>query len=142
MDNHTTCLHCQRPLHGRIGKKFCDAQCRNSYHNQHKRPDEKYMMKVNSALRHNRRILKDLSPEGKATVRRDILESMKFHFNYFHAIFPTQKGVYYLCYDYGYMPIVQPSVHSGQLVQKVLIIQKQDYMDQSFDPWKYLKTES
>ncbi|MCV9386998.1 hypothetical protein [Reichenbachiella ulvae] len=139
MDNTPLCLSCNRPLVGRIGKKFCDAQCRNSYHNQHKRPDEKYMQEVNSRLRQNRRILRDLCPEGKATVRRDILEALHFDFNQFTSIYPTQKGVYYLCYDYGYMPIVQNSTQTGHPTQKVLIIQKQDFMNQPFDPWKYLK---
>ncbi|PIB34564.1 hypothetical protein BFP72_03630 [Reichenbachiella sp. 5M10] len=142
MDNQPTCLHCHRPLHGRIGKKFCDAQCRNSYHNMHKRTGEKYMIRINSQLRQNRRILKDLCPEGKTTVRRDILEAKNFDFNFFNSIYPTTKGVYYLCYDFGFMPIVQPSSRSGQWVQKVLIVQKQDYMEQVFDPWKYLKTNN
>lgn len=139
MENKAYCLNCEKELVGRFGKKFCDAQCRNAYHNQHKRPDEKQMQGVNAHLRQNRRILKGLSPEGKATVRRDVLEAMGFDFGLFTSLFSTQKGVYYFSYEYGFMPIEEKSLNSGESIQKVLIIQRQDFMNQPFDPWKYLK---
>ena len=31
--NIKSCLHCNRPLHGRADKKYCDDACRNNYNN-------------------------------------------------------------------------------------------------------------
>lgn len=126
-----TCLHCEKRLFGRLDQKFCDAQCRNAYHNRHKRADERYMANVNAQIRKNRRILKDLCPEGKSTVRRTVLEERGYDYRYFSGIFESKAGVtYYLCYDFGFAPIHD----NGK--EKVLIIQKQNYMDDyQINPW-------
>ena len=125
------CNQCGKELLGRLDKRFCDVQCRNTYHNQHRQPDDQYIKLVNQQIRRNRRILKDLCPEGKATVRREILETMGYDFRYFSAIFRSAKLVYFICYDYGFSAI------SDNGKQKVMIIQKQNYMDQYvMDPWK------
>lgn len=134
MDNPSpkVCLKCGKPLTGRADKKFCDAYCRNAFNNQQKSSDEHYMQSVNSKIRKNRRILKNLSPEGKATVRKEVLDQLGYNYLYFSSIFRSSKGhVYYLVYDYGFSPIHE----SG--VEKALIIQKQDYMEKpSFDIWR------
>ncbi|WP_421877336.1 hypothetical protein [Marinoscillum sp.] len=130
------CLNCNEPLHGRAGKKFCDDQCRATYHNQHKRPYEEAIKRLNAQLRKNRTILKTLCPLGKATVRKEVLENMGFSFRHFSSLYGKPGKTYFLCYDYGYMPIVEQSSTSGEPVQKVLIIQQQEYM-KDFDPWKF-----
>ncbi|MEP0365723.1 MAG: hypothetical protein ABJN36_09575 [Cyclobacteriaceae bacterium] len=127
MDNLSpkTCIKCGKPLVGRTDKRFCDAYCRNSFNNQNKASDERYILQVNSQIRRNRRILKDLCPEGKSTVRRQILRGMGYDFRFFTNIYQSSKGAtYYLCYDYGLTPILD----NGK--EKVVIVQKQDYMDQ------------
>jgi hypothetical protein len=129
-----TCLHCERPLVGRKDKRFCDDQCRATYNNDKRYTSETHIRQVNSVIRRNRKILKSLCPVGKATVRRVELEEMGYNFNYFSHIFPSKGKVYYFCYDYGFTPIVE-----RETIQKVLIIQQQDYMKRAFDPWKYLK---
>lgn len=126
-----TCLHCEKPLLGRLDQKFCDAQCRNAYHNRHKRADERYMANVNAQIRKNRRILKDLCPEGKATVRREVLEIKGYDYKYYSGQFFTTNLTYYFCYDFGFAPIHD----NGK--EKALIIQKQNYMDQyQVNPWE------
>jgi hypothetical protein len=125
------CLQCKKPLVGRVDQKFCDAQCRNAFHNQHKRDDEQYISQVNTAIRRNRRILKDLCPEGKATVRREVLESKGFDYRYFSGTYATVKLIYYISYDYGFAAV------TDQGKEKALIIQKQNYMDNyQLNPWK------
>ncbi len=127
--NNRTCLQCGKALHGRLDQKFCDAQCRNTHHNQTKRADEQYIAKVNSAIRRNRRILKDLCPEGKAKIRREVLETKGFDYRYFSGIYEA-KLKYYLSYDYGFAAIMD----NGK--EKALIIQKQNYMDDyQINPW-------
>lgn len=123
------CVECGKILHGRTDQRFCADYCRNAYHNRFKRPDEQYIKEVNGRIRRNRRILKELCPEGKAMVRREVLEIKGYDYRYFSAIY-TAKKTYFLCYDYGFAPIID----NGK--EKVLIIHKQNYMDQYvLNPW-------
>ncbi|MFT6442270.1 MAG: hypothetical protein ACJASM_001814 [Salibacteraceae bacterium] len=87
---------------------------------------------INTIIRKNRRILKTLSPQGKAIVRKDIAQQLGFDFNQFSSLYSSKQGVYYLCYDYGFRPLLD----NGK--EKIQIIQIQDYMKE-FNPWKYLK---
>ncbi len=128
---HSECMNCHKPLSGRRDKKFCDSQCRAEYHNKNKTYGELYISSSQSITRHNRRILKTLCPEGKATVRKEILDQMGYNYGYFSGLFKTKTNLYYLAYDYGFSPIFEKGV------EKALIVQRQDYMDQpSFDIWK------
>ena len=100
------CLDCGEPLKGRIDKKFCNDQCRNSYNNKLKGNSNNLMRNINNALRKNRRILSELNPEGISKVSKDKLTLQGFNFNYFTNIYQTKSGkTYYYCYDYGYLPI-------------------------------------
>lgn len=131
----TLCLQCEKPLHGRTDKKFCDAYCRNAFNNKVKRSDELYIQEVNRRLRKNRRILKTLSPIGKSTVRKEVLEAMGYDFNIFSSMYSPSKGtIYYLCYDFGFKPMVD---YKG--IDKAVIINKQDYMG-DWQPWNYVKS--
>ena len=125
------CLNCGKRLVGRSDKKFCDAYCRNSFNNQHKAKDEVFIQQTNSVIRRNRRILKDLCPEGKATVRKEVLDRMGFNFQFFTSIHKARSQVYFLSYDYAFSPLLEKGV------QKALIIQRQESMDQqTFAVWK------
>lgn len=96
---------------------------------------QRTVLLTNQVLRKNRTILKTLCPQGKATVRKEVLMSMGFDLDSFTSIFVTgSKQVYYLCYDYGYTPIREGSI------EKALIISRQDYM-QNMNPWKFLPVE-
>ncbi len=129
--NRKYCLECAKEIVGRLDKKFCDAYCRNTFNNKVKRQDEQYIQKINSIMRSNRRILKTLSPEGKASVRKDVLKKMGYDFRYYSATYQSPKLLYYICYDYGFAAIND----NGK--QKAMIIQKQNYMDDyEIDPWK------
>ena len=125
------CLKCGKPLAGRSDKKFCDSYCRNSYNNQNKSTEERYLMLVNSILRKNRTILKKLSPEGKATIRKEVLDQMGYDYRHFSGIFKSKTNLYYLVYDYAFSPIFERGI------EKALIVRKQDYMDVlSLQVWK------
>ena len=127
------CVECGKPIQGRLDKRFCDAYCRNSYNNKVKRKDEQYINEVNRTIRKNRKILKTLSPVGKSTVRKEVLEAMGYDFNIFSSMYRTTKGtIYYLCYEYGFNPIID-----NRGVEKAVIINRQDYMA-AWQPWKYV----
>lgn len=134
MDNEK-CLSCQKELTGRVDKKFCGTQCRANYHNQHKRKNERVIAAVNRQIRKNRTILKNLCPDGKATVRKEKLEAMGFSFQYFSSIYNEGKLLYYFSHEFGFAPIMQWSRNEGKEVPKVIIIQHQEYMKGKFDPW-------
>lgn len=131
------CLQCGEVLHGRVDKKFCGDQCRATYNNRMKRKHEAFILSTNKTLRRNRTILRSLCPLGKATVRREALEEMGFDFSKFTSLYKMKELTYYLSYEYGFAPIVERSISEGRYVQKVLIIQKQSFMDGTFDPWSW-----
>ncbi|MEQ9307610.1 MAG: hypothetical protein RJQ14_27105 [Marinoscillum sp.] len=58
-----------------------------------------------------------------------------FSFQYFSSLYREGKLTYYFSYEYGFAPIMQKSRTDGQAVPKVLIIQYQDHMKGTFDPW-------
>ena len=125
------CLECGKELKGRQGKKYCDAACKSAYHNRNKSIGETTISEINKISRNNRAILKTLSPEGKATVRKEVLDQMGYDFRFFNGIFKTRASVYYLVYDYAFSPIFEKGV------PKALIVQRQDYMNQlSLQIWR------
>jgi predicted nucleic acid-binding Zn ribbon protein len=100
------CLECGEPLVGRIDKKFCSDQCRNTYNNRKKRDVNNYMRRVDGILKKNRRILDSLVPGDKHTVHKEMLTKQGFDFDYFTNIYTTKTGkVYYFCYEMGYLPL-------------------------------------
>ena len=126
------CLSCNKELKGRTDKKFCDTQCRSTHHNKNRPLHEVTIQKINSGLRGNRRLLAHFCPSGKSTVRKDVLVELGYRFELFTYLFPFKKGTYYFCYDYGFLPIEDKGV------EKMLIVQKQDYMENlNFNPWKF-----
>lgn len=128
---HNECLNCHKKLTGRRDKKFCDNQCKAEYHNKNKTYGELYISSSQSITRHNRRILRTLCPEGKATIRKEVLDQMGYDFRYFSGLFKTQTSLYYLVYDYAFSPILEKGV------EKALIVQRQDYMDRmTLEIWK------
>lgn len=115
------CLYCNAELIGRSDKRFCNPSCKSAYHNQKPNTDQAYIRTINSQLRKNRSALRTACPMGKATVRKDFLLKLGMHFKYHTHTWTGKAGqVYYFCYDYGFSPVTD--------LNKVLIIQQQDYM--------------
>lgn len=128
-DKKRTCEECGTALKGRADKRFCSAQCRSMRHNSRKADDngELMMRRINSSLRKNRGILHKASPQGKTTIRRQVLELAGFDFRYITHQFRTHKGnVYNFCYDYGYLLLPE---------DKMLIVNWQPCMDNRSQPY-------
>ena len=99
------CLACDRPIKGRIDKKFCDDSCRNNYNNRLNSDSTPLIRTINNILRRNRRILFDIlgGSEKPVLVEKERLIAKGFHFEFFTEQFTNDKEeVYYYCYDYGY----------------------------------------
>ena len=104
MKEKRECLECGRPVFGRVDKKFCSDGCRNAYNNKSKASNTNYIRNVNNTLSKNRRILKELNPEGKIKKHRDQLLTKGFDFNYFTNVYKTKDGnEYRFCYEQGYL---------------------------------------
>lgn len=101
------CLNCNKPVKGRVDKKFCDDWCRNAYHNKVNSATATPVVKtINGILKRNRRILQSVIPAEKDTIRvsKSKLTELGFNFGYFTHLFTTQKEqVYFFCYEYGYL---------------------------------------
>ena len=100
------CLECETSIVGRVDKKFCSDSCRIAYNNKLNSDDINYMRNINNILRRNRRILRDLNPEGKSRVYCDRMKALGFNFNYFTSSYVTKDGAqYFYCYEQGYLPL-------------------------------------
>lgn len=100
------CLECNETLIGRIDKKFCSDQCRNTYNNRQNGSSNNYVRSINNILRKNRRILETVNPGEKTKTTRDRLLREGFNFQHFTGTYTTKAGaVYYFCYELGYLPL-------------------------------------
>lgn len=98
------CLECGTEVWGRVDKKFCCDQCRNTYNNRQNSNENNYIRNINNLLRKNRRILEGLIEGEKASAKKDKLMALGFNFNYFTNTYTTKDGrTYYYCYDFGYI---------------------------------------
>jgi len=101
------CLHCGNKLYGRVDKKFCDSHCRSSYHHKNERGVESIIRSTNYHLRKNRRILKELNPNGKVRCHHKTLRDKGFDFELHTSTITNEHGnKYYFCYEYGYLPLL------------------------------------
>ena len=102
------CQACNKPLKGRIDKKFCDDYCRNNYNNGLKSADVNIVRTINTALGKNRRILNDLLPAASETTKTTLekLSAKGFRFKYHTHTYTNKKGdTYFFCYDLGYLSL-------------------------------------
>ncbi|ARS35691.1 hypothetical protein [Pontibacter actiniarum] len=76
MSQSRKCVQCDAAIVGRSDKRYCSDSCRHLANNAVKQQNrhERRILQVNAALRKNRSILKQLSPQGKTTIPRQYLE--------------------------------------------------------------------
>src|SRR5689334_15205385 len=101
------CLECNKPLKGRIDKKFCNDYCRNIYNNKVKLEESTYVRQINQVLKRNRRILEEmLGKDGMSRQSKSNFINKGFHFKYHTHQYINKKGnIYYFCYEYGFLPL-------------------------------------
>ena len=127
------CPVCETIIVGRSDKKYCSDQCRSLANSEKKKISEWPILELNKTLRKNRTILRTLCPAGRSVVRKEVMDAMGYDITVFSSIFVTgNKQIYYLCYDYGFTPILEKGI------EKALIIIRQNYMG-GLNPWKYVK---
>jgi hypothetical protein len=106
-----TCLACNAILKGRTDKKFCNANCRNSYNNQQKGGMNNYARNIINSIRKNQKILESfLGGHEKVKASRHRMLTHGFQFRYHTHTRENKHGkVYFFCFEMGYRPIDQDS---------------------------------
>ncbi|MCK5847424.1 MAG: hypothetical protein KAG84_08290 [Bacteroidales bacterium] len=106
MTEERKCLECGTEIYGRIDKKFCSDQCRNTFNNRMQAHQNKYIRKVNYILRKNRRIMEAIitnTDKNVKRVKRSTMLDKGFNFDYYTNIYSTKNNkYYYFSYEYGY----------------------------------------
>jgi hypothetical protein len=106
LNQEKRCEECGRTINGRTDKRFCSDNCRNTFNYKLNSDVTNYVRNINNTLRKNRRILRELNPEGKIKLSRERLLEKGFDFAYHTSTYTTQEGSqYFYCYDQGYLPM-------------------------------------
>lgn len=113
MDENRVCLNCNKHLHGRTDKKFCNDYCRNAHNNLLNSDGNNLMRNINHRLRKNRRILECLllpcRPNYKISQQK--LHNQGFSFAYFTHTHTHKNGrLSHFCYEYGYLVLEKDEV--------------------------------
>jgi hypothetical protein len=114
------CQTCNKNLHGRMDKKFCNDYCRNTHNNQLNSDGNNFVRNINHCLRKNRRILESLLPSAQVMgkVSKQTLYSKGFMFSYYTQTLTNKKGnTFYFCYDFGYQLLAR---------EKILILRRKE----------------
>ncbi|OQP49904.1 hypothetical protein A4D02_27910 [Niastella koreensis] len=74
------CQQCQGPIkQGRADRKFCSEGCKNEYHNNQKAESRNEIIRIEKALKNNRRILKKvLGTKQEEIVTRETLLTVTY----------------------------------------------------------------
>jgi len=101
------CLNCGKPIKkgSRADSKFCSDECRTSHHNKGKLEESREIKIIQLALKHNRRILKQLlGKQAEVLVKKEVLMQKGFDFNYHthHVTSKVKAREYTFTFNYGY----------------------------------------
>ena len=97
------CLECGTVFYGRKDKQFCNASCKNKWHNRLLRERRKYRMETFAALTRNYGILEGLLKENRQSAGLAELSELGFAPD---CVTGYRKGRYrhdeYSCFDISY----------------------------------------
>lgn len=103
------CQECGESFSGRVDKKFCCDDCRNSYHNRKSRTENIAMRRINRILKNNYLIICEIIKSqggqecGIINVCVENLVRRGFNFYYFTSLNEEDPGgICYYCYDIPY----------------------------------------
>ena len=98
------CPICKSEFDGRIDKKFCCDQCRNTFNNRLHQDTNNFSRQINRILKNNRRILHEFYENNNRKISKEKMLATGFNFDYLTNIYKTKTGkTYYFCYDLGYI---------------------------------------
>lgn len=100
------CPQCKEEFAGRVDKKFCSIDCKNSYNYALRKKTKKATASIDKILHRNHEILTMLMPEKRKKIKYDrlVLEQAGFNFNYFTGTYKNSKSkLYHYVYNYAWM---------------------------------------
>lgn len=110
------CLECNELIFGREDKKFCCDGCRNSFNNRINKDTTNLMRNINNKLRKNYRILSELNPNARVTIKKTKLINKGFDFDLYTTQHRTKSGnLFNFVYNQGYF---SPNQHQFILIKK------------------------
>jgi len=96
------CIECKEVIYGRSDKKFCDAACRNLYHNRLLKAQDNGVQHIQATIKNNRRILAYLyQNKAQTCVQKTTLEAIGYNFAFHTHEWRNGKSVCVFCLDYG-----------------------------------------
>jgi hypothetical protein len=106
----TRCLECHELIRkGRSDKKFCNSTCKDKYYNRLKLEARKEIGRIDTVLKRNRKILKQVfnpQKEDGLITRETLLKAgFEFEFHTHHVITKIRSNEFIFCYDYGYREV-------------------------------------
>lgn len=115
------CPECKDTFTGRVDKKFCCDQCRNSYNNRLNKDANNFCRNINRILKNNRKILENFVKNKKHRTTKEKLLNSGYNFDYMTNVYKTKTGkVYHFCYDFGYIESDNNSLN---------IVERKEYVD-------------
>lgn len=98
------CPICKKKVIGRTDKIFCSIRCKSKHHNNIKVKTDPIVLKVNSILHKNYKILSSfLDQENDFKVlHKSILTNLHFEFKYFTSLVKSSHNHRYIVYNISY----------------------------------------
>jgi len=117
------CDYCAEKFEGRRNRRFCNANCRTSFHNEKLSDESSTYNIVLKQLRRNRSLLRKYNRAGLSFIDKKKLLDEGFVPKYFtHAWKTNSRRVYWFCFEYGF----REEKRKGKV--KYTLVQWQDYM--------------
>jgi len=118
------CIYCNKPLSGRSDKIYCNQYCKSAQQYEKKKTNESQYLLIDRQLKKNRVLLKQYNKAGKTIIRQSVLLDNGFNPKFYTHRWKSSKGkIYFFCYEFGFMPIIDNQK------EKYLLIQWQNFMN-------------
>lgn len=101
-EDRSACLECGKELYGRADKKFCNASCKNRYHNRTMEDRRKMIQRMMTDLSSNYAILEKLLNTGIRVINLCDAEALGFRASIITGYSRTKGHNEFRCFDIRY----------------------------------------
>lgn len=99
-DRQETCLHCGGSFgYGRVDKKFCCEECKNTYHNMKRKERRFIKLRIQNALNKNYSILEKLIAKGISNIDLYDLKLLGYNLEYMTSSRKIRNHTEVWCYE-------------------------------------------
>lgn len=116
------CLNCGAVLSrtpGRPDRKFCCRDCKNAYHNAHRKVTaEQYHSRINRVLENNYGILRHLIAMGVTSIDRRTLKDLHFNLEFSTSYCKVGNRHHYACFEIHYDVTPTRAINIENILEK------------------------